>query len=255
MLPFFRKIRKKLLKENNFSRYTIYAVGEIILIVIGILIALGINNWNQTRQDSRKEQFYLDGLKTEFEASHTKLTTLIEVNRMNFENSKQIAVFITDENSTISETELSKLLYNAFSFEIAYNPNNSLLNELINSGKLESISSAELRKHLTSWASIIQSTHNQEMTLRKQRERTLDIFREGKGSIKTILDDSGITEETGLSKRKVYKSNLEIIRSTEFENNLLMFILTGISTETEHYQPLLEEIDTILELIKKVQSK
>ncbi len=231
----------------------IYAIGEIILIVIGILIAMGINNWNQNRLDFRKEQFYLNGLKTEFEASHAKLKTLIEVNRMNFENSKQIAGFITEENSTISEKELSVLLYNAFSFEIAYNPNNSLLNELINSGKLENISSGELRKHLTSWASFIQSTHNQEKALREQRERTLDIFREGKGSIKTILDDSGITKKAGLSRSIDYKSNLLVIRSTEFENNLLMFILTAMSTEAEHYQPLLEEIETILDLIQKAQ--
>jgi hypothetical protein len=47
MIKFFRKIRQKMLTENKFSKYLIYAIGEIILVVIGILIALGINNWNQ----------------------------------------------------------------------------------------------------------------------------------------------------------------------------------------------------------------
>ncbi|NOQ75283.1 MAG: hypothetical protein GQ574_24945 [Crocinitomix sp.] len=51
MIKFFRKIRKKLLTENKFSKYLIYAFGEIILVVIGILIALSINNWNEAKKD------------------------------------------------------------------------------------------------------------------------------------------------------------------------------------------------------------
>jgi len=50
MIKFFRKIRQKLLSENKFSKYLIYAFGEIILVVIGILIALQINNWNENRK-------------------------------------------------------------------------------------------------------------------------------------------------------------------------------------------------------------
>ena len=47
MIKFFRKIRQKLLSENKFSKYLIYAIGEIILVVIGILIALQFNNYNE----------------------------------------------------------------------------------------------------------------------------------------------------------------------------------------------------------------
>ncbi|WP_051957594.1 DUF6090 family protein [Altibacter lentus] len=49
MIKFFRKIRHRFLSENKFSKYLLYAIGEIILVVIGILIALQINNWNQDR--------------------------------------------------------------------------------------------------------------------------------------------------------------------------------------------------------------
>ena len=50
MIKFFRKIRQKLLTENIFRKYLLYAIGEIILVVIGILIALQINNWNEDRK-------------------------------------------------------------------------------------------------------------------------------------------------------------------------------------------------------------
>ncbi|MDY2587569.1 DUF6090 family protein [Winogradskyella aquimaris] len=55
MIKFFRKIRQKMLSENKFSKYLIYAIGEIILVVIGILIAISINNWNQLKANQNLE--------------------------------------------------------------------------------------------------------------------------------------------------------------------------------------------------------
>ena len=59
MIKFFRKIRQKLLSENKFSKYLIYAIGEIVLVVIGILIALQINNKNDERKaEESVKKFY-----------------------------------------------------------------------------------------------------------------------------------------------------------------------------------------------------
>lgn len=63
MIKFFRRIRQKLLSENKFSKYLIYAIGEIVLVVIGILIALGINNWNNKQIDNQAEVKYLSQIK------------------------------------------------------------------------------------------------------------------------------------------------------------------------------------------------
>jgi hypothetical protein len=54
MIKFFRKIRQRMLTENKFSKYLIYAIGEILLVVIGILIALQINNWNERKNNNTK---------------------------------------------------------------------------------------------------------------------------------------------------------------------------------------------------------
>jgi hypothetical protein len=53
MIPFFRKIRKTLADDNKPIKYLRYAIGEIVLVVIGILIALQINNANENRKDKR----------------------------------------------------------------------------------------------------------------------------------------------------------------------------------------------------------
>jgi hypothetical protein len=62
MIKFFRKIRQKLLSENKFSKYLIYAIGEISLVMIGILLALQVNNWHESRKDNNQYKKYLNGL-------------------------------------------------------------------------------------------------------------------------------------------------------------------------------------------------
>lgn len=67
MIKFFRKIRQQLLSENKFSKYLIYAIGEIVLVVFGILIALQINNWNQGKLKVEKEIEILKSFESQFE--------------------------------------------------------------------------------------------------------------------------------------------------------------------------------------------
>lgn len=68
MIKFFRKIRKKLLSESKFSKYLLYAIGEIVLVVVGILIALQINNWNEASKDSALEIKILEEIKENIES-------------------------------------------------------------------------------------------------------------------------------------------------------------------------------------------
>ena len=65
MLPFFRKIRYRLARDNQFFKYSRYAIGEIVLVVIGILIALYINNWNEERKMKQTELILLKNLLKE----------------------------------------------------------------------------------------------------------------------------------------------------------------------------------------------
>lgn len=67
-MKFFRKIRQQLLTENKLSKYFIYAIDEIILVVIGILIALQINHWNQAKVKVVKEIEMLKGFQNQFKS-------------------------------------------------------------------------------------------------------------------------------------------------------------------------------------------
>ena len=84
MIKFFRKIRQNLLSEGKTGKYFKYAIGEIILVVIGILIALSINNWSNNIQKRDIENEYLLSLQTEFK------TNLEKINDCILENNKRI---------------------------------------------------------------------------------------------------------------------------------------------------------------------
>ena len=81
MIKFFRHIRKSLLMENKTGKYLKYAIGEIILVVIGILIALQINNWNEDKKEQVVEKKILRELLIDLEISKRDLENDIKVNK------------------------------------------------------------------------------------------------------------------------------------------------------------------------------
>jgi hypothetical protein len=219
--------------------------------VVGILIALAIDNYNDNRIIRNKEQTYLHGLKNEFETSKWKLEELIQVNKQKYENARLIVELIDHPDSPPAEQQFSELLFNTFAFDIHFNPNNSLLNEMINSGSLKDISNPELRKQLTTWIATIEDITQQEDDQQGQQEKVLNMFRTDDNSIRTVIDLTGVGQnEIGLSPKNSQISNLSLLKSITFENNILIFILSSQATEKAHYQPLMEDLITILELIK-----
>ncbi|MGA8854790.1 MAG: DUF6090 family protein [Christiangramia sp.] len=100
MLQFFKKIKNKLLTESKFTKYLIYALGEIVLVVIGILIALQINNWNESRKirvreisqlKSIQEDIMLDKPDKSFNLAYPKLFLNSEQQLLNYMLSSDLA--------------------------------------------------------------------------------------------------------------------------------------------------------------------
>jgi hypothetical protein len=85
MIKFFRHIRKSLLMENKTSKYFKYAVGEIVLVVLGILIALQINNWNEVRLNKKKEINYVNRLIEDLVSDTLMISEQISASNKRFE--------------------------------------------------------------------------------------------------------------------------------------------------------------------------
>ena len=79
MFRFFRLIRQRLLVESNFRKYLLYAIGEIVLVVVGILIALQINSWNTKQNNLDAERNLLVGIKEDLIADTTQITKQVQI--------------------------------------------------------------------------------------------------------------------------------------------------------------------------------
>ncbi len=150
MIRFFRNIRQRLLSENKFTRYLIYALGEIILVVIGILIALQINNWNENRKLAQQEKETIASLKLEFEKNLNSLSgdilslqgviqacnTLLEHTGPDYEFGT-----LPEVDSLVSMTSRMSV----------WDPSLYTLSNIKSSGKLSNLSNEELKILLIEW--------------------------------------------------------------------------------------------------------
>ncbi len=138
MIKFFRRIRQELLTEHKFSKYLFYALGEIILVVIGILIALAANNWSIEQAERLQESKYLKNIKLDLEKDLGNLEYNLNFRRDKLAGTKKL---ISQINGTPVDdlTELSRNVFNTLNEE-RFTPNNSTYTELASSGNLNLIS-------------------------------------------------------------------------------------------------------------------
>jgi hypothetical protein len=78
MIKFFRNIRRDFMESKKTGMYLKYAIGEIVLVVIGILIALSISNWNEQRKFNRLKTVYIERLMADLKQDTTNITILVD---------------------------------------------------------------------------------------------------------------------------------------------------------------------------------
>lgn len=103
MIPFFRRIRHALLSGNQMVKYMAYAIGEIALVVIGILIALQINNWNEFRKEKRIEKVVLQDIHDNIERNDELIRKAIETIDQINASTEKVKKFIQNK-SPFSDT-------------------------------------------------------------------------------------------------------------------------------------------------------
>ncbi len=147
MIKFFRKIRQNLLMDNKTGKYFKYAIGEIALVMIGILLALQVNNWNDNRNLENKTIRYLENLNTEVEANlvyikkYTKIIhrDIIEsANTLKKLHSKEAKYF---NDSVLRINMNTRPIYKSIL-------DRSTFDDLINSGVLEHLTNTELKNKI-----------------------------------------------------------------------------------------------------------
>ncbi|WP_298371198.1 DUF6090 family protein [uncultured Lutibacter sp.] len=255
MIKFFRKIRQKMLTENKFSKYLIYAIGEILLVVIGILIALQINNNNNYNEQRILEQEYLLSLQAEFKTNLNKINASIQENEQRIQ-SLEYLLTLFDRNvlDTVSNQRISQKFAPIFGSAISYIPATGVLNDIISSGKLNIILNKSLRQNLASFDSSLDFLSIQLNGAEFTDEKLRTIFYK-KGSIRKIVMDIGFMdfEHESISEKL---DNKLIFESAEFENYLLAYHLLAKATNGPRlFGRIKVEIETIIKEIEQELEK
>jgi len=103
MIKFFRHIRKRLLSENKTGKYFKYALGEIILVVFGIIIALQLNNWNEDQKKLKLKKTYVKALIADYSNDTLELKQLIQYNTIQLDSLTALRKFIHGSTASIND--------------------------------------------------------------------------------------------------------------------------------------------------------
>jgi len=249
MLKFFRSIRQNLLSENNFNKYLIYAVGEIVLVVIGILIALGINSRVTNYQDISKEKVHLNNLYDDLES--------IE-NQLHFENDllenkvKHNCRFFLETIHLNKEIPSEDALNNAM-FGIISLPNNDVIfkayDNLINTNDLNIIRSNEVKSALSDLAKSI-VFQNESVAWQNQQWTTIN-----QPYINKNFEFLDVTPESLGSNFNIpesaFKNDWSIILNDREFRNLVFNRFLAADDVTYALHLLLEKVENCKSLLKQ----
>jgi hypothetical protein len=163
MIPIFRKIRKKMADDNKPIKYLRYAIGEIILVVIGILIALQINNWNQNKQEQASLSEYLtsisQNIKVDIEnleyLKTTRNNVIFQMPRMLF--TLYYSDFLERKDVKFGSETLSRLS----NFEY-FNADLSGFESIKNSGFLSKLKGKDIENLIYKYYNLVQEINTKE---------------------------------------------------------------------------------------------
>lgn len=242
-MKIFRIIRQRLLSKNKFSKYLLYAIGEIILVVIGILIALQVNNWNQSKILSKQEAVLIENLKTEFEVNLENLEKVKAQNQVIYYCTNELKSLIGQENSIINEHNVDSLLLNAILI-MDYQPNQFVLSKLKTGEKLDIIKSEKLKKLLYEWDKGLNRKTEAFNMLNTYFMNSLIPFLDENTSIRNV-DSYG---NYGWSNKTPLKYNsTNMFHMIQFDNRLENHIWCVNSFDSS--------IDTLITIAKKIEEE
>ena len=145
MIKFFRKIRQNLLSENKFSKYLIYAIGEILLVVIGIIIAVQIGNWNQSVQDKELLRISLENLREDLELQKEIIDGQLAIESEMIAKADSILMFM--QKPIPSPSDIAPLLFE-LTTRRTFIANKATFNNLESTGNIVLIEDKELKNEL-----------------------------------------------------------------------------------------------------------
>ncbi len=255
MINFFRKIRAQLLNENKTGKYFKYAIGEIILVVIGILIALGIGEWRQDLKKQKELTSYYNGLYYDLNQDKLRLESLIIL----FETASSGIIKEIDKMQ-LSSYNIDSLYSNVPAWMVyvtEFNPNKPTFTEILSSGKLQLFKNEEIKKQILKVYSNLypelqfRQNSSNEFIRANRTENLMDTFRWLK-----ILENDGLSRTDIALKNPKVQLNHDWIDNKKSEKylrfeNYLTVTLAAYQGFLLRYKNNIIEVELLLLLLEE----
>ena len=238
------------MEKNKTGKYFKYAIGEIVLVVIGILIALSINNWNQQRIQDIEEQSALLNLKQDFEFNYKVLDSILTETIENKKIQFLLLNHTGNKSDAITKDEFNIALNTLADINEFY-PRNGYLDDLVNSGSLGIIKNQELRNKLSSWNPVFEYIKSREKELEVGRDRiSIMVIKKGSWLNADAVSTAETVKNNPFPKSGFDIDNRNLLDELEFENNTENIIYQNDKLNQSH-QKGLNLITQILALLEK----
>jgi len=244
------------------GKYFKYAIGEILLVVIGILIALQINNWNQERQNRNQEAILLTQLLNEYSNNLKQLNSKIETRDDIMKSSLAILDYRGIKEKLINNDSLNIHLARTLT-RPTFDPELGVTNELTNSGKLYYLTNTDLRNSITAFPSFLSELREEEMvTFNLIEERyfpfLIDNYQLGPILSKNMTDHSFHSKMNIIElKRKKMADNLfdtnspyNLVNNPNMEDYMALMYTNNEYTNLQSFG-VKSKIENIIALINK----
>jgi hypothetical protein len=236
-------------------------IGEIIIVIIGILLALQVDTWNTQREEREEAQVFLKQLKNEFLDNRQQMVQKITMRTLALESARELLRYVDGTSADYTRFQVDSLLANALPV-YTFDPSQGVLNQLTSTDKLTLMRSEALNDKLSNWNSMIQDfqededmynsynhNHFRPFLYTQYNYRNIISARIRNKVIDPILLASPDKVNTRIGRSGIPVS-MEILQNTiEFENHLASVIswLSLINTQSEG---VINYIDSILEIIE-----
>lgn len=238
-----------MLTENKFSKYLLYAIGEIVLVIFGILIALQINNWNINQSNIKESNQFVNRLKAEIKSNIDYTTE--EITRKENQKSSSLAILkmFNEDIAKLSSRTLDSLISICMA-----NGNmefkNGTLNEGLNTGKVALIKSDSLKSHLYGLPSLVEEVRVGEKYFNDDLNEYFYPFIYEHISFRQMdAVHSNYAKQIGPSKFKNH-SNLNVLNSLKFES-LIDNIFYNSNIQIGNYLKLKSELENLYKLMEE----
>ncbi|WP_432410514.1 hypothetical protein [Rasiella sp. SM2506] len=250
MIKLFRNIRKRLVTENKFSKYLLYAIGEIILVVIGILIALYLNNQQQEYSLQKQQETYLRLVKREMKSNLNALSEEKSQLSAKMENAYKVLNTMNSDSliNNLTEPDISQLINQFFLTDQVLNYENGALNQIIYSGGINNIKNDSIGGLIASWEEKINRVRLQEKQVAEATDNLKNYLYQN-GDFRSLSEDLGYSTLLGIDISERTKGNKNLLRSKKFENYIFQFIGFSYSLHLTIYPDFEEEMQSLIGLI------